>query len=338
VTGPAEPAEVAVGIIGFGRWGPKLARALAGEPGVRLAAVAVRSAASAREAGERTGVPVTTDATGLAAADDVDAIVVATPAPSHAPLACAALAAGKHVLVEKPLATSCADAVALAGLAERSGRVLAVGHVYLHHPAVAELAALQADGRLGRIRRISASWRNPDPSPSDQSVLWNLGPHPASIAVRLLGDDVAWVQAAAAPGRAAGDAVGVRFEYRSGAGVAIELDWQANGKARLAAIEGTAGVAEFTDGATAPLRLAAPPGAAPAAVQVGAEPPLTAEVRAFVRAVREGGPDPAGAREGVAVVRLLEAAARSAAAGVRVDPADLAPAQDPRAQPASSVS
>src|SRR5262249_3293783 len=132
---------VRVGVIGAGGWGMNHVRALAAVPGAELVAVADaqelrRAAASAGRAGIRT----------YAAADDllgdthVDAVVIATDSPSHARVALAALDAGKHVLVEKPLALTTDDAQAIVARAEKTGRTLMVGHLLLHHPAVRRLA------------------------------------------------------------------------------------------------------------------------------------------------------------------------------------------------------
>lgn len=327
--------EVRIGIIGHGRWGPKLARALLAAGGARVVAIAVRSEASAAALRHRVDATVTTDAVGLVASDTVDAVVIATPAPSHGGLARAALQAGKHVLVEKPMATSSPEVVELVGLAERSRLVLGAGHVYLHHPAITALAGLQSAGRLGRIRQIRAAWLNPTPAPADETVLWNLGPHPVSIAVRLLGDAVAWVEAAGTHPARWEDAVNIRLGYRSGEVVEIALDWRAAAKVRTATVVGTDARATFDDRAEASLLLASPAGAAPAAVGVGDGSPLDREAAAFLRAVRGGHFGPMAGGEDVAVVRLLEAAARSAAShGARVDPSEAPPAP---AQPDSSA-
>src|SRR5881394_3251195 len=140
---------IGVAVAGCGEWGRNHVRALAATPGVRLLHVADPRA-------DRRDV-----ARGLAPAaavseslrpgledDDVSAVVVCAPSPQHAPLAREALAAGKHVLVEKPLAPTVEEAEDLVARARRAKRTLMVGHLLLYHPAVAHLKGLVERGAL----------------------------------------------------------------------------------------------------------------------------------------------------------------------------------------------
>ena len=144
---------IKVGLIGYGYWGPNLARNLAETDGVYLVAIA-DGRADRRAAAARRHPHVITcdDAARLIDRDDLDAIVIATPIETHYPFARAALERGKHVLVEKPLATSKADAEALAALAEDRDLRLMVDHTFVYNGAVRRIRALIDSGDLGAAR------------------------------------------------------------------------------------------------------------------------------------------------------------------------------------------
>ncbi len=118
---------------------------------------------------------------------DVRAVVIATPAPTHAPLALQALLAGKDVLVEKPMALAVDEAVQLVNTARRFNRVLMVGHVMLYHPAIERLQRLNEEGALGRVLYVYANRLNLGRIRTEESVLWSFAPHDVAIMLRLLG-------------------------------------------------------------------------------------------------------------------------------------------------------
>jgi predicted dehydrogenase len=122
------------------------------------------------------------------ASADIDAVVISTPAQTHHALAVAALSAGKHILVEKPLATSTAEIDEIAQIAKKTGRVAMVGHTFLYNPAVRYLKGLIDAGELGDIRYIYSQRLNLGRIRSDVDALWNLAPHDVSIIQYLLGD------------------------------------------------------------------------------------------------------------------------------------------------------
>src|SRR5690606_27318192 len=119
-------------------------------------------------------------------ADDVDAVVIATPAVRHADHARAALRAGKHVLVEKPLALRVADAEGVVAVAEASDRVLMVGHLMLYHPAMDYLKQLVTRGELGDLLYLYALRVNLGRLRRDENALWSLAPHDISMILHLL--------------------------------------------------------------------------------------------------------------------------------------------------------
>jgi predicted dehydrogenase len=120
---------------------------------------------------------------------DIDAVVIATPASTHYAVAHAALRAGKHVLVEKPITTRADQARHLVALARERGRILMVGHTFMYHPSVVYLAGLLREGALGRIVYLSSTRVNLGLHRKDVDVLWDLASHDIAILRFLLGTD-----------------------------------------------------------------------------------------------------------------------------------------------------
>src|SRR5258706_15532375 len=180
-------ADLHFGIIGWGYWGPKIARNLDGLPHALVTMVADQDAH--RLAPLTVNQPwfqTTTQAEEVFRAD-IDGVVIATPVRTHYRLAKAALLYGKHVLVEKPLTTSVAEAEELVELAAQMGRILMVGHTFEYSPAVNELRKLVKSGDLGKIYCIEAERVNLGLFRSDINVIWDLAPHDISILLYLLG-------------------------------------------------------------------------------------------------------------------------------------------------------
>ena len=324
--------ELGVALIGYGHWGPNLAHSLKAVEGARLRAVCVRTeGGAAAVAAALPGVQATTDLGRVLDRSDVEVVVVATPAPTHVELARSALLAGKHVLVEKPLATSLAEAEDMTKLAAARGRTLMVGHEYVYHPVVRRLAELLAAGDLGEVVCVSSERTNPTGTPADRSVLWNLAPHDLSIVVHLLGADARRV-GARSPGRApagAEELVFLTIELASGALVEVQLSWIAPAKTRRMTFTGSAVIAVFDELAAESLELfARRDGEPPARLEVSppaAVEPLRAQWEELVAALRDGREPVTGVRHALAVQRLADAAVRSLARGG----APVAPSREP---------
>ncbi|MEV5069226.1 Gfo/Idh/MocA family oxidoreductase [Microbacterium sp. LMI12-1-1.1] len=149
---------VRTGLIGGGFMG-RVHAAAARRAGARLTAVASSSRDRAEAVAQELGVArAEADAAGVFSASDVDVVHICTPNATHAPLAAAALAAGKHVVCEKPLATSVTDARALVRAADEAGVVAAVPFVYRYHPMVREARARVASGRIGALLTLDGSY------------------------------------------------------------------------------------------------------------------------------------------------------------------------------------
>ena len=176
-----------LGLIGFGYWGPNLARNLGEIRGVTLAAVADRSSARREAAGARhPGVLLVDDPVELITRPDIQAVVVATPVATHYELGLAALKAGKDVLIEKPLAATAAEAEMLVEVAQREARVLMVDHTYVYAGAVRKIAELIDRGDLGEIRYYDSLRINLGLFQTDVSVIWDLAIHDVALLQFLL--------------------------------------------------------------------------------------------------------------------------------------------------------
>lgn len=179
---------VRMGVIGYGYWGPNLVRNFMELEGSEVAAVADRDAKRLEALARRwPAVKGTTRAEEVIADPSIQAVVIATPVASHHELALAALRAGKHVLVEKPLAQTAAQARELVEEAERRGLVLLVDHTFLYTGAVQKIRELAAAGELGQIYYYDSVRVNLGLFQEDVDVIWDLAVHDLSIMDFVLG-------------------------------------------------------------------------------------------------------------------------------------------------------
>jgi predicted dehydrogenase len=180
--------QVRVAVIGAGYWGPNLIRNFTASPRTRVVAVCDRDPARLqRVQALNPAAATTTDLEAVLGRTDIDAIAIATPVHTHAGLGLAALRAGKHVLVEKPLAASVAQAEELVEEARQRGLVLMVDHTFLYSPAVRKLKGLIDADELGEIYYVDSVRINLGLFQHDVNVLWDLAPHDLSIVDHLLG-------------------------------------------------------------------------------------------------------------------------------------------------------
>lgn len=176
-----------LGLIGYGYWGPNLARNFHQLPEAWLVACADADASRLAEASRLYPIQQTAaDARELIENPTLDALVIATPARSHFALVSQALEAGKHVLVEKPLALTSADASALVEIARKNKRVLMVGHTFEYNPAVWKIQELLDAGALGELFYVYSNRVNLGRLQTDINALWSIAPHDVSILLALL--------------------------------------------------------------------------------------------------------------------------------------------------------
>lgn len=174
--------QLRVAVVGAGYWGPNLVRNFRSAPDWDLVAVCDLDEARARKVvGPRSTVEVETSLQRLLARDDIDAVAIATPARTHAPIALSAIAAGKHVVVEKPLADTPEAAQTMVRAADDAGKVLMIDHTYCYTPAVQYIQQAIATGMLGDLLYIDSVRINLGLVQPDVDVFWDLAPHDLSI-------------------------------------------------------------------------------------------------------------------------------------------------------------
>jgi predicted dehydrogenase len=182
--------EVGVAVIGAGYWGPNLVRNFLGCDDTWLWSVCDLDLARARKVvGKRSSIEVTDRVDEVLADPRIEAVAIATPAATHLPIALAAIAAGKHILVEKPLALSVADARRIAEAARDAGVVAMCDHTFCYTPAVNRIRSEIADGHLGKIQYIDSVRINLGLVQPDTDVFWDLLPHDLSILDSVLPPD-----------------------------------------------------------------------------------------------------------------------------------------------------
>lgn len=184
------------GLIGYGYWGPNLARNFSGHPDVELVRIADGSD-KRRELAQRNypNADVIDDGAGICTADDIDIVVIATPVFTHHEFAKAALNAGKHVWVEKPMTSNLAQANELVELAGSKNLTLMVDHTFLFTGAVVKMKELIDNGELGDLHYFDSVRVNLGLFQHDINVIWDLAPHDFSIMDYLLGPSAKAVSA-----------------------------------------------------------------------------------------------------------------------------------------------
>jgi predicted dehydrogenase len=254
IEGP--PARVAV--VGLGYWGPNLVRNLHEITSAEAVAVCDLREDQLETIKRRyPALRTTTRFADVLDDPDIDAVAIATPVSTHAELANAALEAGKHVFVEKPLAASSAEAEAMIALAARQGLVLMPGHTFLYSPPVNMIRDLVTAGDLGDIYFVSTSRVNLGLHQPDVSVAWDLGPHDFSI-LRYWLEETPTHASALSRGCIIPEIPDVTFinlEFESGTIAHVELSWLAPSKLRRTTIVGSRKMIVYDDTSNEPVRV-----------------------------------------------------------------------------------
>jgi predicted dehydrogenase len=316
--------EIGVAVVGLGYWGPNLARNLDALPGVSLLwCCDERVQTHARVAAAHPGVRLTTALEQVLGDAAVDAVVLATPVPTHAELAVRVLEAGKHCFVEKPLAQSVADGERALAAARAAGRVLMVGHLLQYHPGVQRLARVIEDGELGEIHYIYSNRLNLGQLRADENALWSLGAHDVSVVLHLAGEEPCELEARGESYMRAGveDVVFAYMRFPSGLAAHLHLSWLDPHKERRFTVVGSRRMATFDDMELERKLTVYDKGFDGAADSWGeyitrsgdiyspripnAEP-LRLECEHFIECVRSGREPLSGGESGLRVVRVLE--------------------------------
>jgi predicted dehydrogenase len=331
-----------VGVIGLGYWGPHLVRNFTTCPQTRVVAIADRDPARLQLVSQQyPWARAVAEGTALFDDPEIDAIVIATPIFTHAGLARGALAAGKHVLVEKPMAPSVAECEELVALATAQQRVLMVDHTLLYTGAVRKIHEVIAAGQLGRVLYFDSVRINLGLFQPDYNVIWDLAPHDLSIMDLVLGQTSGmhprWVSAIGVSHYGKQENLAYLTVGFDGNLLAhVHVNWIAPVKTRRITIAGTKRMLVYDD--TAPME---PVKLYESSVDIGSNidkdaamalniwyrtgdivapkvdgaEALSKVALTFAGACLRGEPSPSDAQAGLRVVRVLEAAQQSLAAG-----------------------
>ncbi len=251
-------SAVRIGVVGLGYWGPNIARVLHEVPDAEVAyACDLDHARLARIARRYPAVRTTTSYDELLADDRLDAIAIATSVSTHYPLALAALEAGKHVFIEKPMASSMAEAEHLCAVAAERNLLVMPGHTFMYSPPVNVVRDLIQSGDLGDIYFVSMSRVNLGLHQSDVSVVWDLGPHDYSILRYWLDETPDQVSAMTRSCIIDGipDVAFVNLQYPTGTLAHVELSWLAPSKLRRTTVVGSRRMVVYDDTSNEPVRV-----------------------------------------------------------------------------------
>jgi predicted dehydrogenase len=250
VTTVEQHKPIRVGVAGLGYWGPNLARNFAALEGCELAWLCDASQ-QAREklAQSFPSARATGDLEELLDDPELDAVVLATPVPTHAELAIAVAEAGKHCFVEKPLATSAADAERAVAAAASAGKILMVGHLLEYHPAVARLKELIDSDELGDLFYVYGNRLNLGKLRADENALWSLGAHDVSVVLHLVGEepDECLAHGSSYVREGVEDVVFCYLRFPSGVSAHLHLSWLDPHKERRLTVVGARRMATFDD-------------------------------------------------------------------------------------------
>ena len=328
---------IRVAVVGAGHWGPNLIRNFHNRQTSEVVWVADRDEGRLQQVRRRfPDVQVTTDAAPAIVDAQVDAVVVATPTTTHYAVAKSALENGKHVLVEKPMSADVRQGEELCALAERAGRVLMVGHVFLYNTAVRRVKQIIDAGDMGRVHYVSMVRTNLGPIRLDINAAWDLAAHDVSIVNYWLGAAPLSASAVGGSWINAGveDAVFATLRYAGGILVNLHVSWLNPRKTRDITVVGERRMLTFDDmnliepvriydkqvtDARAPAPYADSFVSFRASIQDGdvtiprivLNEPLKAECDHFLDCIIAGKRPLSGGSEGVSVVRALEAIERS---------------------------
>ncbi len=238
-----------VALVGLGYWGEKILRNLFSLVGPEnLLAIDVRADRRAAIRGSYPGIATAGSIDAALRDDNLQAVVLATPAATHSPLGRRVLKAGRHLLVEKPLATSAADAEALVRLAAERDLRLMVGHTFLFSPRVEVLTDSVRNGRVGSVHYVTTSRLNLGLYQEDINVIWDLAPHDFSILFHVLQEFPVSVQTMARSSRrGVPDVAFMHLEFPSGVIASATVSWRAPRKVRNTVVVGDEGMIVYDD-------------------------------------------------------------------------------------------
>ena len=320
-----------IALVGLGYWGEKILRNLVTLVGPEdLVPVDTRPDRREAACGAYPGIQCADSLSAALADDAVQAVILATPAATHAPLGRQVLQSGRHLLVEKPLATNVQDAEELVRLAADRDLRLMVGHTFLFSPRVEVLTESVENGRVGEVHYMTTSRLNLGLYQEDINVIWDLAPHDFSIVFHVLREFPVLVQTMARSSRlGVPDVAFMHLEFPSGVIASATVSWRAPRKVRNTVVVGDEGMIVYDD--TQPdepiklydrgvVGLESPSFGEhqltyrfgdTVSPHVSAAEPLSLQLRHFVSSVESGQSCTSDGQFGLEVVRALESADRS---------------------------
>lgn len=331
------PARIGAAVVGYGYWGPNLVRNLLGCPEFEFHGLCELSESRAAQFLDRhPGHAVATDFDAILRDPRVQAVLIATPPATHFDLVSKALTAGKHVLVEKPLARSTSEAVELVRMSEDLGLVLMPGHTFLYSPPVNKVRELIREDVVGETYFVTSSRMNLGKYQRD-GVICDLAPHDLSILLYWLDEPVVQVSAT---GRSVFDAdvpetAFLTLSFGSGAAANIQVSWLAPRKLRQMIVVGSKRMVQYEDTSAdeairiydrgldfktpssfGEYRLTYRTGDM-VAPRIEASEPLSLELADFANAILTGTEPRSSARLGLEIVKAVEASEASLRTGGR---------------------
>lgn len=334
ITPEREHGPIRIAVVGFGYWGPNLVRNINERPEFQLSGLCEHDFKRAADFARRyPGVQVSSDFDVFASHPDIDAIAIATPPRTHYELARKALEGGKHVLVEKPLATDPEQAESLLRLADGVDRTVMPGHTFVYSPPVNKVRELIASGEIGDVYFVTSSRMNLGLYQSD-GVISDLAPHDISILLYWLDRPVVKVVAAGQSVFQDGvpETAFLTLSFEGGVTANVQISWLAPRKLRETVVVGSQRMVQYEDTSSDEAVRIYDRGLdftqdeAPAtfgeyrltyrtgdmiAPRIEAAEPLSLELADFARAIRTGIEPRSNGRLGLEIVRVLEAASQS---------------------------
>ena len=324
-----ELESVRIGVVGLGYWGQNLARNFAAIAGCELAWLCDASPDALDSlAPSFPGVRTTGNLEDLLNDPELDAVALATPVPTHSELAIRVANAGKHCFVEKPLATTAAEAEEAVAAAEGAGRILMVGHLLEYHPAVDRLKELLDEGQLGDLYYVYSNRLNLGQLRAEENALWSLGAHDVSVVLRLIGEEPEECSAHGESYLRKGvqDVVFCYLRFPSGLSAHLHLSWLDPHKERRLTVVGARRMATFDDMLLEGKLTVYDKGFDEDAhtwgeyiarsgesfsPQISNSEPLRLECEHFIQCIRSGATPRSDGLSGLRVVRVLERLQRS---------------------------
>ncbi|MGZ4987056.1 MAG: Gfo/Idh/MocA family protein [Limisphaerales bacterium] len=329
------PKPIKVGVVGCGYWGPNLIRNFRALPDCSLKMMCDLSQDRLKHL--RTLYPEVkgeTDFNHMLNGAGLDAVVIATAVKLHYPMAKAALLAGKHTFIEKPMASSSEQCAELIEIAEKKGLTLMIGHTFLYSPAVKKIKEIVRNGDIGDIRYISARRLNLGLFQKDINVTWDLAPHDLSIILDIMGEAPLSVNCRGSAHVTPGieDVTSMCLTFRNDRSALVHSSWLDPRKVREMTIVGSKRMIAYDD--MEPLekirifdaRVERPPHYDTFAEfhyayhygdvyvpYIKQEEPLRSECQHFLDCIRDGKQPTTNGRQGMELVKILEAASLSLA-------------------------